>query len=892
MKLPIAVLAIAIGTAAFSGITAPATKPHWAFQPLASPPVPKVNDTQWAKTAVDPYVLSAIEEKKLVPSPAADKRTLIRRATFDLIGLPPTPEEVTAFLADNSPGAFAKVIDRLLASPHYGERWGRHWLDIVRYADTAGETADFPVPQAWRYRNYVIDSFNTDKPFDRFITEQLAGDILAAGAPPAQFNELITATGYLAISRRFGFDIAKDHFLTIEDTIDTLGKSFLGLTISCARCHDHKYDPIPQSDYYALYGIFQSTRYPFPGCEKEKAPRDMVSLKSSGEQLIQMNAWRERIAQLDQALAPQATRARELTAQLKTTRTVAPMTRVEGRLANGAAQSFVDGTNGAALSNLKIKKGELIELTLFAGANHGADSTTIGFDVIELDGAKRRWSLVDDALDDFFRVGTGSLRADRHGNTNVWRFCESAETLAPLPRFTKDLLNVPGILAWSGAEDWPSVFINTRAEPVKLTTVSLEPKSFVAHPGPRSHVTVAWRSPIDGRIAIQGRIADADATGGDGVLWQLDHRASDGETFHQLHLLARQSETLKRERVELAAAEPRMDLAYSVIEGKATNSPIHRRGDPEMPGEEVPRRFLTAFGGPLLSPEAGSGRAQLARWITTGSTAPLTARVMANRVWQHHFGRGLVRTPNDFGTRGLPPTNLALLDSLAAELIRSGWSVKSLHRLIMKSSTYQQSAGAHRSSDTDNVLFGRFDRRRLSAEEIRDGLLSVSGDLDRTPGTAHPFPTEKSWGFTQHTPFNTTYEINRRSVYLMVQRIKRHPFLALFDGADPNSSTAERLPTIVPTQALYFMNDAFFHARAQSFAASTMPLADDSARLDRAYQLAFSRSPTPAEHIAAKTFLNDYAAALAHRPAELRLKESWAAYARVILSSNEFIHVE
>ena len=210
----------------------------------------------------------------------------------------------------------------------------------------------------------------------------------------------------------------------------------------------------------------------------------------------------------------------------------------------------------------------------------------------------------------------------------------------------------------------------------------------------------------------------------------------------------------------------------------------------------------------------------------------------------------------------------------------------------MKSSTYQQSAGAHRSSDTDNVLFGRFDRRRLSAEEIRDGLLSVSGDLDRTPGTAHPFPTEKSWGFTQHTPFNTTYEINRRSVYLMVQRIKRHPFLALFDGADPNSSTAERLPTIVPTQALYFMNDAFFHARAQSFAASTMPLTDDSARLDRAYQLAFSRSPTPAEHIAAKTFLNDYAAALAHRPAELRLKESWAAYARVILSSNEFIHVE
>ncbi|MGE5195409.1 MAG: DUF1549 domain-containing protein, partial [Deltaproteobacteria bacterium] len=225
---------------------------HWSFRPVVEPPEPEVGDSGWVKTPVDRFILSKLDRAGMKPAAPADKRTLLRRATFDLTGLPPSPDEVRSFLADDSPDAFAQVVDRLLASPRYGERWGRHWLDVVRYADTAGETADFPVPHAWRYRNWVIDAFNRDQPYDQLLTEQIAGDILAAklpaDAPRERYSELVTATGYISIARRFGFDTDQDHFLTIDDTLDMLGKSVLGLSISCARCHDHKYDPIPATD--------------------------------------------------------------------------------------------------------------------------------------------------------------------------------------------------------------------------------------------------------------------------------------------------------------------------------------------------------------------------------------------------------------------------------------------------------------------------------------------------------------------------------------------------------------------------------------------------------------------------------------------------------------------
>ncbi len=251
-------------------------KEFWSFRPLKSSAPPPVKNRTWVKTPVDHFILAKLEEKKLHPVDDADKRTLIRRATFDLTGLPPTPEEVDAFLIDRSPDAFAKVVDRLLASPHYGERWGRHWLDVVRYADTAGDNSDFPVPAAFRYRNYVIKSINEDKPYDQFVREQIAGDLLPAKTQ-LEKNEKIIATGYLAMSRRFG-SRNKEFNLTIDDTIDNVGKAFLGLSVSCARCHDHKFDPIPARDYYALYGIFNSSRYSFPGAEIYPHPAEMVPL--------------------------------------------------------------------------------------------------------------------------------------------------------------------------------------------------------------------------------------------------------------------------------------------------------------------------------------------------------------------------------------------------------------------------------------------------------------------------------------------------------------------------------------------------------------------------------------------------------------------------------------
>ncbi len=603
-------LAIVLLAAACARASAPpAGGQHWSFRPLAAVTPPAVKDPAWARTPIDRFILAKLEAKGLAPASPADRATLLRRVSFDLTGLPPTPEEADRFLSDDRPDAYERLVERLLASPAYGERWGRHWLDVARYADTAGETADFPVPHAWRYRNYVITSFNADKPYDQFVREQIAGDLLARSAPAGQRDELIVATGYLAIARRFGFDSVADHYLTIEDTIDTLGKSILGLTIGCARCHDHKYDPVSVQDYYALYGIFDSTRYPFAGCEKDKRPRDLVPL------------------------------------------------------------------------------------------------------------------------------------------------------------------SVPG----------------------------------------------QW--------------------------------------------------------------------AYAVAEGKPHNVRLHRRGDPEQPGKEVPRRFPSVLGGQVVPSGGGSGRRALAGWLTDPGN-PLTPRVIVNRVWLHHFGQGLVRTPSDFGTRGSPPSHPALLDWLTRRFLAGGWSLKGLHRLIVLSAVYRQASVGridNSSDDPDNVLLARFPRRRLSAEEVRDAILAACGGLDRSPGGPHPFPPEKTWGFTQHNPFTAVYPSDRRSVYLMVQRIKRHPFLGLFDGADPSSSTGQRDSTTVPTQALFFLNDPFVHASSLRLADRLLAL-PEGARLDEAHRRCLGRRPTQRERDVARRFLDGATGD--------ERRQRWAGWVRVLLASNEFVYVD
>jgi hypothetical protein len=657
----------------------------WSFRPLATPAVPTVKQKRWPANDVDRFILARFEEKKLKPAADADKRILIRRATFDLIGLPPTPEEVEAFLADKSDKAFAKVVDRLLASPHYGERWGRYWLDVVRYADSAGDNSDFPIPQMHRYRDWVISAFNRDLPYDQFVREQLAGDLMP-GTNDEQTLERIVATGYIANARRFGsrVDDYPQH-LTIEDTIDNLGRAFLGLTVSCARCHDHKFDPITAADYYALYGIFHSTRYPWPGIELEQHQRDLVPL-------------------------------------------VAPAKLAEAEAAKKA---------------------------------HDAEKKRLEKEVQRL----------------------------------------------------KDSLK---------------------------------------------------NTPTEEKKSVEAKIKDAEKT-------LKDHK----------------SKPLP------------FELAYAVAEAKKIeNVALQQKGDPAKLGPVVPRRFLTVLNGAEIpATDKSSGRRQLAEWIVARNN-PLTARVMVNRIWLHHFGKGLVPTPNDFGKQGKPPTHPDLLDWLASKFIASGWSVKEMHRVIMLSHTYQLASTRSEDAlarDANNDLLSSFPRRRLDAESIRDTLLVLGDNLDTTPSGPHPFPPQTEWKFTQHNPFKAVYDSKRRSVYLMTQRIQRHPYLAIFDGADPATSTPVRTTSTTPLQALYLLNDTFVHEQSKQFAARLVKDGkDDSARLKRAYQLALARPPEASELDGGKKFLTAVREKLRAdgMPEDQMAAESWRAMVRVIFRLNEFVYVD
>ena len=654
----------------------------WSFRPVSIGKVPSIKKKDWPANDVDRFILARLEAAGLEPAPTADRRVLIRRATYDLTGLPPRPEDVEAFVADATSDAFAKVVDRLLDSPRYGERWGRHWLDVVRYADTAGDNSDFPIPQMYRYRNWVIDAFNRNLPYDQFIRDQLAGDLLPAETTEEK-QARIVATGYIANARRFGSRVSDyPQHLTIEDTIDNLGRAFLGLTVSCARCHDHKFDPIPAADYYALYGIFESTRYPWPGIELEKKQRDLVPLAPEIE--------------VESALKSRSGKQKALDAEVK---------RLEDELKSAEGDE-----------KKKLEK----------------------------------------------TLASAKKAAEKHQNS-------------ALP----------------------------------------------------------------------------------------------------------------------------FDQAYAVAEAsKAGDAAIQIKGDPARTGDVVPRRFLTVLNGTELPAEVkGSGRLQLANWIADPKN-PLTARVMANRIWLYHFGKGLVSTPNDFGKQGRAPTHPELLDWLAARFVDSGWSVKSMHRLIMLSGTYQQSSERSETAtakDTANDLLGGYPRRRLDAESIRDTVLVLGGNLDSGPGGPHPFPPQEEWNYTQHNPFKAVYKTTGRSVYLMTQRIQRHPYLAIFDGADPAASTAFRPTSTTPLQALYLLNDPFVHEQSERFAASLIELSsEDTERLRQAYQFALGRPADPDELERGRHFLASVRDELrrAKIPEAKIEPQAWEAMARVLFRLNEFVYID
>jgi hypothetical protein len=852
----------------------------WAFQPPVRPQVP----ANGQKNPIDAFIFEKLQAKGLSFAPEADRRTLIRRVTFDLTGLPPTPAEVEAFVRDQTPEAWKKLVDRLLASPHYGERWGRHWLDLVRYADTAGENSDHPLPHAWRYRNWVIDAFNRDMPYDEFLREQIAGDILAAKGPPEQYASRIIATGYLALARRFEHDSDMHMYLTHEDGIDTLGKAFLGLTLGCARCHDHKYDPISARDYYALYGIFDSTKFAFPGCEAKQQPRDLVPLLPPAEWDRVVKPYQEKLARFDAEIQSmsnaQLNQARDVQAAFVTSRHVLS----QGEIQDGGNKTFDSGS-----AAIEVKAGEMVLLSVLPLKSHGADSTLVEFELSEVDGQKRRWNATNDLVGDLL---AGNPHADRLGNAGVWWFFDLRNQPTLLLESVRGAAGKAGINVWRNG-DTPSVFVNSTGSEITAWT-RLSARSLFAHPSENGNVGIGWLSPINGKLTIRGRIKDAHPGGPDGVGWVLEHFAADvRKSLLAQADSATKLRSLTKARAELVKAAPKQDVAFAVIEGKSADARLQLRGDPEKLGEVVPRRWLEVLGGAPIINQATSGRLDLAHWIASAGN-PLTARVIANRIWLHHFGKGLVKTPNDFGTRGLPPTHPELLDWLASEFVRTGWSIKVMHRLLLLSKTYQQSSAARddaMKADPTNELYWRFERRRLSAEELRDSLLVASGQLDRKPGEAYPIPPESSWGFTQHVPFSTFFETNKRSVYLIQIRNRRHPFLGLFDGADPNATTPQRQNTTVPTQALYFMNDPFFHAQAEKLAERIINR-PEAERANELFRIALQRKATDGERAFVSRFIQSYRETLKNQPEAQAAQAAWSALARVLLASNEFLFVE
>ena len=878
------------------GMTEEQLRAWWSFQPLKPIAVPDVAETGF-RNEIDHFISAKLESAGLQRAPEADRRTLIRRVTYDLTGLPPTAAEVEAFLADTSPQYYDILIERLLQSPRYGERWGRHWLDLVRYADTAGENTDHPIPDAWRYRNWVIEAFNSDLPYDQFVREQIAGDLLHANDTQEKYRQGIISTGYLAIARRFDHDIDKFTHLTIEDTIDTMGKTFLGLSVACARCHDHKYDPISTKDYYALYGILNSTRYSFPGCEAKQQPRDLVPLQSDAQWAsinepfqVQLLAIDAELKTLNETLANQASDF-----QSQSSNSMSQL--AAGQIAEGANHTLAESapSNADSLTKIDVKVGQIVQLTIDPSGDYGADSTLVEWEIQELGGASRKWNLVEDLLSDGVAANP---HKDSYNNEATWLLLDGRKSLSLLPEKVVQLSGQPGLVAWRMGDN-PAVFANTTDKPIAVWT-SLPAKTLFVHPAQDGPVAIAWVSPFDGHVSIRGRIADAHPGGNNGVGWRMDFFAADHSTLLKQMIAANsQRPVLMAKRNDVVAQSPVREFAYAVTEGMVANAKQHLRGDPEKLGDEIPRRWLELFGGEAIPPSAGSGRLQLAKWMSDPSN-PLVSRVLVNRIWQHHFGKGLVQTPNDFGTRGILPTHPELLDWLAAKFIENNFSIKSMHRVILKSATYRQSSIQPLTSiietaeniDPNNNLLWRFDRRRLTAEEIRDSLLAASLQLDLKPAGAHPFPPSSTWGFSQHGPFAAVYETNKRSVYVMTLRNRRHPFFGLFDGADPNASTPERQVTTVPTQSLYFLNDPFFHTQSELIARRVMLQSETDRRLDVLFQIVFQRLPSDAERGTAANFLSSYMSTVVDQSEQDAAIFAWSALTRAVLSSNENLYLD
>jgi hypothetical protein len=750
---------------------------HWAFQPIFPPKPPQAEDPDhWAQSPIDNYILARLRQEGLAPSKQADKTTLIRRATFDLTGLPPTLKEVEDFLADDSPNAFSNVVVRLLASPRYGERWGRYWLDVARYADTKGAAgdADPRYPFAFTYRDWVIKAFNDDLPYDKFLLNQIAADQLPGETPAA-----LAALGFLTVGNRFNNN--SDDI--IDDRIDVVCKGTMALTVTCARCHDHKFDPIPTMDYYSLHGIFAS-------CAEPEEEPIIQPLDQNGAYKYFQRDVKLRETELDNFRrdARHAARKKLISQTAEYMLTVAEL---------------FNSTNKEAAEKKLVRARQLNGRWLFAWES-------------ALDASRQSNPIFDPWV---------ALAA-----VDAMQFSLKARALAlpPAKPLVAPLLSPAPTSLAQLATRYANLFLEaeTRAQ-----AASAQPAREDAASRPEAEL---WktRNVFDdpgSPLFLNERLVDEAVN--------RDRRERD------------QIQKLEKAVADVKANHPGAPIRAMALadKGDPRDSYVHIKGNAGNRGPEAPRRFLA-----ILSTEErpafheGSGRLELAKDIASEDN-PLTARVMVNRLWQWHFGEGLVETPNDFGLRSKPPSHPELLDYLAWEFIEQGWSIKKMHLLIMLSSTYQQSSeGNPRQAQIDplNHLLWRAHRRRLDFEALRDTILFIGGRLDTNMGG-------------RAVKLDSIPYSERRTVYGLVDRGSLPNMYRAFDFANPDLCTGKRDVTTVPQQALFLMNSPLVVEQAMNLVRRPdfSSLSKDNDRIRLLFRLIYQRSPNEAELRMALTYL-------------------------------------
>jgi hypothetical protein len=765
---------------------------HWAFQPVRKLAIPSVHNGAWCSTEVDAFILSKLEQAGMAPAPDTTKEALLRRATYDLTGLPPSPGEMLAFLSDNSSLAFLKVVDRLLASPAYGERWGRFWLDSARYADTVG--GDNPNPNrkeyhyqyAWTYRDYVIKALNDDKPYDQFILEQLAADQL----PNINPNDgRLAALGFLTVGERFNNpnDI-------INDRIDTVSKAFLALTVACARCHDHKFDPIPTSDYYALHGIFASTIEP-----KEKPSIAPPTPKLTEYQKELADLERQNRDIYYRIIGEESSKFQGAVADYLLT--TARKNRDDDAQARKARKPFVPERklDSDLLQDIARRLGD--RDPIFTPFKLFVELSAEEFPV------KNRAILATIATAKSDGMDINPLVSAAFKNTN--------------PRTLREVAEIYGrLFARIGFQE--KDYLKAAAAAKSLPIPGFDP---------------AMVGLLEMPLKIEaGAALDTDRMGEIVKAWPQKTRIRAGFVFSKIdQLMAENDGGPGKAMIVADSSEPQ-------------NSSIFIRGQAETPGDIVPRRFLEILSAGNPKPfKHGSGRLELAQCIAN-PTNPLTARVLVNRVWMHHFGEGFVPTLDNLGTQSEPPSHPELLDFLASYVMENGWSIKKLHRLIMLSRVYRESSATNREFeriDPQNRLLWRANIRRLDFEAVRDTLLVFSGRLDRKMGGAPVNITEEPYSY-------------RRSVYGYIDRGNLPDLMRAFDFSNPDMPHSQRETTVVPQQALFLMNSPMATSVARSIMAHPEIANENNARhrIYYIYLTVFQRAPTAEETDRALKFIH------------------------------------